>query len=490
MYTSINGFKIVPTKKEKIIEFPISMIEAFNCPISHEQIVYPVILNNNVYDKSYIKDWLWMSNKDPLLGINLEIGKVELLPVYNLFLLFLCFERKNNKLYFHCQYGQLELLMEIAKNLFENKYTKKYYTSTIIPQMNVEYTFYPDEYIHFDIEYYKCQLTTTPIKTEKIEKTTLICGIPHVKTTLFDCTCSYQNQKMRYINIDEIINKCFLTKLNLNENTFVNSKGYFIHDELLKLKNNSGVTTTISYLAKINKNQNIKHFMSNILYYVPRFNYCYDFINAHEEELFTPIDYKKIHEYVIKKINFNIATAINNNYKQLDKFFGDSKIDIPFYCDVRNGEMVIYDEYQKMYNENKNKNGFDRMINMISNFINNIELNKFGFGSTINKLKYQYEFPMFRDYKNMIYGIDLGFLVLKNVRIENINIKDGMFIGCTFNEVQFTNVNFSICKFIGSIFQRITFVKCIFQECYFYKNEGNKKHMYIDCQSDGFIDYK
>jgi hypothetical protein len=195
---------------------------------------------------------------------------------------------------------------------------------------------------------------------------------------------------------------------------------------------------------------------------------------------------KYFHEYVLKKTPFNLRDSISNSrfptYQQ-NKFF-EEYIDTPFYCDVRGGEMVIYDRYLEFKNKYNNLQGFNKIIEKISLLINNDELNKFGDSSNINIAKRNLDFPMFR--KEMTYGIDLGFLVLNNLKIEKKTdslggIKDGNFTGSIIKNTRFTNYNFSICKFIAVEYDNVIFENCNFRECYFYKNKGEGKVTYVNC---------
>jgi hypothetical protein len=93
-YKSINGFDVIVPSNHKIIKIKSEILENFICPISHEQIIRPVSCNNNVYDYEQITQWFWVSNKDPLLGIMQNISQIKLTPLYNIFLLFLCLEKR------------------------------------------------------------------------------------------------------------------------------------------------------------------------------------------------------------------------------------------------------------------------------------------------------------------------------------------------------------------------------------------------------------
>jgi len=132
-YKSINGFDIKIDPRAPIKEVPIQILDSFVDPIHSNYFKYPicVVETGQIYEQESIIKWFSLSNKDPLTGVELEIGKLNMIPVLNYFLAELCLELVDDKLFFHAPYGDILNLLMLSDKIFHNCSLKKNLTSPI-----------------------------------------------------------------------------------------------------------------------------------------------------------------------------------------------------------------------------------------------------------------------------------------------------------------------------------------------------------------------
>lgn len=423
-YISLTGKIVELIDNQPTIILDKSILSEFFDPIMFEQITHPVAISvgnmSNIYELSHIRNWFMSSNVEPLSGLKLTELEIKFIPCLNNFLLLLCLEEKENKLYFHSPFGDILNLLSLARVIFFDMESKIGFNA-----------------ICMDLRKY--------ISNKK-------------NVTIYD----------KWIAIDDIIKICPVTKKQLFKNCLISKFGIYCHKSFCGFEStgSGGPLSDFgdmfdgcshidirSLIEKLCSN----YFEENTIATIKLFGYRnvaninYDQYDNTLEQLF------------LDEINYNTQRFYELNLKTPNIQ----------HLEIRPHYLNAY----KFYVANKNKIT-SQQIQKIQKFFDEEYVFGAFCGGAKNKLiniKQKYSIPSFSPFDN-IYGDDYSMLTIGERILRKKGFKDCMFIGTTFNHVTFYECSFSDCMFIaccGNLF----FDGCSFSyNCKFYLNDNLTMH--------------
>ncbi|AYV84144.1 MAG: hypothetical protein Hyperionvirus18_20 [Hyperionvirus sp.] len=102
-YTSLSGY-VCKTTSDRVIEYPVKLLELFLDPITCELMKNPIIVGgypNNIYDKGSLINWYLISDVEPLLGISVGKKLLKFRHVINFDVAMLLLEEREKCLVWH-----------------------------------------------------------------------------------------------------------------------------------------------------------------------------------------------------------------------------------------------------------------------------------------------------------------------------------------------------------------------------------------------------
>lgn len=432
-YDSLFGFKC-QTESNKIILYPIELLEIFKDPITFELINDPILINqfpNIVYDKNSLMEWFYHSNKEPFCGI--ELNKfIKFTPILNFYIALSLLEKKDDLLIFHQPNIDLINLYELMSCVISSNNKKQNNVKFLNKYKNLNIN---HDTIQLDLEYYNCfgiekdkkyfeqyydftlqDLLLNDFKTGKTINNPIITGniIMDVSTLIekssiklesiekfivgkkgLDCSIIFNNIKDKFesLGIDY-----FIKERNCNkEDELFSFLNIFINEKSLKLRQND------------------------------KFLSC-----------------NKTYEYIYEQYS-NLIKNININYKDFDK-----------------------------------KKAF--LSQMIKKDLMILTKQKCGWDGILENYKKDINFPVLSlcEY----YSEDFSLLDLDNLEIKTDSVLKGFdFIGTNFENTKLVDISFSSNAFIASNLINSRFINCDFDNTVFYKTI-TKNTTFLNCRFD------
>lgn len=509
-YKSINGFDIKIDPDAPIKELPIQFLDLFIDPITTTYFKYPVCIveSGQIYEKETIIKWFGISNKDPLTGIIIEIGNLNIIPVLNYFLMELCLELVDNKLLFHTPYGDILNLLTLSDEYFHGCTLKK----IIEPGISGNYIKTSDEkiftydlmmaiddnYVHLNMADYLYKLNVKEImdctKKPSYQCTYYFDNV--INNTVLNGIRFDNNYRYGYINFEDILFNCPITGYSMYNNCIISTCGILMHKKMFnidfKYSNTNGLYLSgclqllqTKNIVNITTHNNIfELFGKNII------ENDFDLVTTNDrlinDNLFNnnsinitdvknSIDITDVKNYLIKNkiLDLQIVKYPSMYYTIKYQYFDTKKEQKYVIC---NSDQNTYNFFLQ-YKENIDINIQNKLNSMVT--VDNID----SFKSTIIKMREQFGFPTLHCSEEHIYGNDYSFFVLKNMRPIGKYFKLVYFIGSTLKKIDFIKCKFTYCKFIATEMQLCHFIDCEFSNCTFFKTDSKNIKM-LGCVMD------
>lgn len=153
-YISLLGIEC-QTKSDKILIYPIELLELFVDPITYEIFNNPIVIEecpNSIYEKNNLLKWFYRSNREPFIGIELE-KFIKFIPIINFYIALALLEKKDDFLIFHQPNIDLinlfKLFFEIVKTKNKKNMGEKQNNCENFKDLNSN-----ENIIQLDLEYY------------------------------------------------------------------------------------------------------------------------------------------------------------------------------------------------------------------------------------------------------------------------------------------------------------------------------------------------
>lgn len=433
-YISLNNFKVKKSKPSILIDNTIK--ELLIDPISLSYFIKPIYLPDStmIYDHQSIKEWLLLSDLDPLTGIKLNKETVKVIPVLNYFLALLCLEEINNEIYFHPPNGNIFDILQIAEYIFNDYQATIKFTDGII---SLDLTDYTDEYsLKDNIMEYKAKIGTL--------------------TLLKPIKCLIMT-----ITLEDILARCPVSRRIFNGSCLISNGGLFVHRSI-------GYEFNTSRSGTLSEFNNVFRCQHEYIYNIRKWNDFFKHIRFDdqnfqviqdcESKLTTPY-----HDVETLKI-INVLTIEYPKFLCLSSLFVkncDSIINRDWYLSCRSTEENIYQFYLK------HKDGInDKTRRLLSDILDKSDFCNFG-NEFILKREF-YGLPTVLKSAEITYGNDYSFLEIKNKVIRKRHFKMFYFVGTQFINTIFDECEFACCVFIAADMSGACMINCKFKDCSLY----------------------
>jgi hypothetical protein len=440
-YISLNNYKVRRTQNE--IKINPMIKEMFIDPITLEYFKKPIYIPESkmIYDYNSIKEWLLLSDKDPLTGIKIDKENIKSIPVLNYFMAMLSLEEQDDDLYFHPPNGNLLDILHVVKLIFDDQVCKK-----INNMVSLNLLDYMDEYtLDNDIINFDTKIKSGPI------------------TYTFSGKCLFSP-----ITFEDIFIKCPISRRIYNKTCLITDEGIFTypmekseHFCISRGNTLSDFNDFIDY--EIKKEYNMEKWLE-ILNITD--------VKEHKIKIINKSSWETKYKYTdIDKLDaINTLEIEYPNMKYIlcqlfEKNKNDDIVTRDWYLQVKSTEENIYQFFLKHKNTVNNKT-----VKLLSELLNKQDISQYG-PDFVRKREF-YNFPSILKSTDMVYGNDYSFLEIKDKIIKDKEFKMYYFVGTKFDNVQFVNCRFMHCVFIGATHKALIMIKCQFSGCSFYKIES------------------
>ena len=441
------------------------VLDSLTCSISQSVFMNPVVVPTGfMYDKNNIIEWLSTKNTDPLTNVELDIGKLKLIPCLNIYLLLKCLEKKGDNYIFHQPYGHIYDLLKITNYLVHG--------SELIKASKCKYGYYYDkdrrQYVmfkpmeiadgmtSFDLRDYLYPHDLIEVKRQKRNKNNYSEWIDLYNGEEMDYHNSEQINKIdeynwKYLKITDIIGKCAYTQRSLRNKSAINIDGMLVHNAFIGVSSNPKYFSMISGL--IPYGEVIPVTLETLFDAVNLPNESDDLIihnEYHYPDKRNSIELTDCKDVIDIHITKLPCIEIKGMY-QLFNTTKDKYVD--WYLELKSTDMLIYENYINIL-PSLDKN----TIMICNNIANNYKLNATEFNNSRESLGLPTD--------NCMYAPDISYLIVGAQWYEK-NIREGDFVkmlrcvGTHFDNMVFENNHLSHCVFIACT------GKIIFNDCKF-----------------------
>lgn len=474
-YESLTGLLIKQHDDEKQFVYPKDILEPILCdPISKEWLKDPIIVNGNVYDSNSFRQWIRISNIDPLTGVDIS-GDVTMYPINPIKYILLCLEEKEDTLLFHSPPNTLlNVYLRTSKmsNLLEVKDNDNIVISyTKDNEEKVQKSFATTSYKKQN-EY--CDISILPwLRTFKANCDTE--SIFHIENQTFKSIHFLKTENIKFKNCkfmncypeEEIRKSCEddcsfesdIVYYSLEEYLFTN----FISGEFMKpnevFVGISGVFGFEKDFEIINSHSldSLSHAKYN-LYNTEQFTSAKLFLQSF-------VDCLEIKEFEKKNppILFHLYIKSLCDISPFDR-----KIQ------VRSNGQRVFERVNELKELLKHEKNIDEAFKKFTSLINSQSCKECGAPTYATNLlmkeRIRLGIPFVVDQEQNTYGLDFSLLDLSNKELVGLPLKDYCFAGCDLSHTKFKDCVISHCCFVGATMTATLFQNCTFNhEEPFYK---------------------
>jgi len=451
-YICLTGDKVKKYEDEKITVFDKKIFEDLLIDsITLDWIKDPVVMNNNIYNRDSLIQWLRKSNKDPLNGIELT-NDVNVYPINIIKYLLFCLEEKEDKIIYHSPPNDILFAQFIVTKLPHKKY--KHLDETDIMEISiVDYMQSFKNYHNYDRNLNCIDFTNIKEKLDLSDKIFTNCKFREDQILQLK-NCVIENNINHYSIVEYLLACNICGRLNHNKMITITEKGYIIFHELINNK-----------CARVLNDYHLQYYLDHIGF-ENRMN-CSNVI----------MRFCEIFKYNIIINNYRPMYIYHNTFYNLKK----KKDKDSTLISAQSAEEIMYTkvlDYRKLIENNKT---LKYTLKKISKAVNNGRISIRYKKCPITKLRKVLKVPFIIE--KGIYSKDLSMLNLSYKEFHGHDFKYYCFAGSDLSGTKFMNCTFSACSFAGSNFDSTKFLNCKFlYRKKFYKVDNLNKLNFINCR--------
>ena len=404
-FTNLLGINCF-TKSEKIIEYPLELLELFIDPITLDYFKKPIVQNDyphNVYDLATLCEWYAENDIEPLTGVKV-VKKLNYCYLTNIICAMSLLEVGENKLYFHQPAIDLLNYIHLVKCAFDNNFTNKYEKDLFL----------------LDIDYYLAMNDKPTFTNIKI---------------IFDDYC--------YFNLEDILVNDIYTGERITQPILTNSntfKHYIIQNDI-KSKNDT----------ELSKFPDCEILFGKISKYFPQ--------NTSRTKKIGMVFKKVFEDNSIGKQAIQCLCGFNECFENKALIYLNTA---PTAKEIYENVYETNDEFKKI------KKVISNLAKEIMSYGHKFHTLKKAFGFVNFSCHLQEDDYSFIDITNLcIIGMKTRSSYFMETNFSCSKLRDSKFMQSYFVASDFTNCVFEKCTFEECSFYKVKFTNTTFKDCIF-----------------------
>ena len=503
-YNSLNGYNVIIDQADSVL-YDYSIKNLFIDCITYDVVKKPVFTKGGfVYELDALRKWFMTSSVDPSTGKEIDVKKVNAIPVINTFVALLLLEQTDKGILYHIPKMGIFSLFALGEFLFPLSSDELLYDNSC---SLYEYGYNPANISNKTTKV--AELKVFPLRNNKvyIGQKYYTLQIDNILDTNWENACArnvnlegcgeltkannFSHSDCYFGSVAKIelqdLFKCIYSKRSVYNNAIITDNGTIIHNKF------NNINCCSFYLKSLMSvcNRNISSDRPNISTYIGSIA---EYFNLGEETDFK-VDTKNCDNFVkIPYDDVKTISTINLNHIYLNSYDKFKTQDLYKSFIIKNN--APYDMYVNINSvlDNIKKTYLTKVhtiqqtlgMDYLDTIKNRITISTFSptypaaqNNKSILHMKSFYKIPFIDNEPfDQIYGLDLSGLIIKNLVMTGEELKGYLFVGTIFINCIFIECKFMTSKFILSQFQSGTkFIECDFNYCGFLDTNVTNKNM-------------